>query len=398
MRILKLALAYALLSLLFLILDAVGLVRLVPILTYAYIMSVFALSFALLLGYLGLLNFGHALFFGLGAYITAYQLMWYNIPWFITILTSLIVGASVGVVFALIVRKAFSGIPFAFITLTVLMVVYFLYRRRELREISGSEQGLLITIPEVFKSTIISYIPIVFVSAIVLISLYLMLKRPHEHLNSGTKILLVVVIALIPLLVLLPTTIAERDSSLKISPNLYIVSLTLMILSYSVLEKILKTPLGTIWVSIRENELRMESLGYNTFLYKTIAMAISGALAAMSGSIYTVYAYNINPDRTFSPLLSVYGLIYTIIGGVYPIVGPILGAVLVTIAERFVADYVGGWSLVFVGGLFISIIMVMPHGIIFYVKKPRAMITSLKQIRRSIMEAIKGRTFLSKGG
>ncbi|MEM0439504.1 MAG: branched-chain amino acid ABC transporter permease [Sulfolobales archaeon] len=387
MRIAWLAIIYTILSLLPLALESIGVSRLVSILAFSYIMSIYALSFALLLGYLGLLNFGHALFFGLGAYLTAYQTIWWGIPYVLVIPISMIFGAAAGFLLSLIVRRAFGGIPFAFITLTVLLMVYFLYTRRELRAISGSEQGLLIPTPQLLTSTIISYIPLALTAILITASIYTILRSGKSGSKAGASRSSIAIIPLslilMSALILLIDSIANRAEPLRISINLYILSLTTLIAVHMAIKKILESPLGLIWISIRENESRAASLGYNVFIYKAIAMSISGAIAAVSGSLYAVYAFNINPERTFSPLLSVYGLIYSLIGGLYPIEGSIIGAIVVTIIERFIADYAGGWSLVFVGVLFITIVLTMPHGIAYYIWNPSTIKNTLKVLKKA---------------
>ncbi len=376
MRTAWLAAIYALLSLLPLLLESMGVSRLISILTYGYIMSIYAVSFSLLLGYLGLLNFGHALFFGVGAYFTAYQIMWWGVPYLLAIPISMILGAAAGILISLMARRAFGGIPFAFISLTALIMIYMLYRRRELRAISGSEQGLLVPVPEIFRSTVMPYITLTVTSALAIASIYMAIRtrrhRPGERSASLVRSTAPAILALLllPIFTLTIENIAGKSEALRVSPNLYIFSLTLLIAVILAMKRILESPLGLVWVSIRDNEARAASLGYDVFIYKATAMSISGAVAALSGSLYAVYAFNINPERTFDPLLSVYGLIYSLIGGLYPIEGSVVGAIAVTLIERFVADYAGGWSLVFVGALFIAIVLAMPRGIAYYLLNP----------------------------
>jgi len=236
------------------LLEGIGVARLIPILTFAFIMSIYALSFSLLLGYLGLLNFGHAVFFGLGAYITAYQLMWLGISYLLAIIVSASIGSLVGVAIAFITKKASRGVPFAFITLTLLLIVYFLYRRRELRAISGSEQGLIIQLPEVFTSTMIPIISILAFS-IMLIRAFNRGFTGLSHLKSidsflprrerafpRSSLLLACIICIIYVLALvfLISAIASRPGPFRISINVYIVSLTILYLIYILLIYIIK--------------------------------------------------------------------------------------------------------------------------------------------------------------
>lgn len=363
-------------------LESIGVARLIPILTFAFIMSIYALSFSLLLGYLGLLNFGHAVFFGLGAYITTYQLMWLGIPYFLAIIVSASIGSLVGVAIAFITKKASRGVPFAFITLTLLLIVYFLYRRRELRAISGSEQGLIIQLPEVFTSTMIPIISILAFSIMLIrafnrgFSNLTYLKSidnfspRRERTFPRSSLLLACIICIIYALALvfLISAIASRPGPFRISINIYIAVLTILYLIYISLKELSYTPLALAWIAVRDNEVRAETMGYNSFALKAIALSISGALGAISGSLYILYSQGANPDTTFSPLISVYGLVYSIIGGVYTIEGPIIGAILVVIVERYLSDYLGGWNMVVTGILFIAIIMLLPAGITPYLQ------------------------------
>jgi branched-chain amino acid transport system permease protein len=144
------------------------------------------------------------------------------------------------------------------------------------------------------------------------------------------------------------------------------ISLTSLYLIYISLKSLIKRPIAVAWVTIRDNETRAETLGYNSFMLKAIALVISGTIASLSGGLYILYSQNINPDTAFSPLLSVYGLVYSIIGGVYMIEGPIVGATLVTILEKYLSDFVGGWSVVATGIIFIAVVLYMPKGLSYY--------------------------------
>ncbi len=355
-----------------LLFDYIAVVRLVTILSYAYIMSIFALSFSILLSYLGLLNFGHALFFGFGAYMTAYQLLWLGVPYPIAIIISALIGSLLGIAVAFVTRKAFRGIPFAFITLTVQLIVYFLYRRRELRFISGSEQGLLIPLPEIFANVFIPLISVIVISILITECIYDLKREFSENLanNRSRYIYLLWIISLSIIYVIILHTImlmlSSRSGPYRVSFNLYVMSLTLLFIVYMFLKKILNTNLALVWIAIRDIEVRAETMGYNTFKLKAYALALTGFVAALSGGLYIIYSQTINPDTAFSPLVSVYGLIYSVVGGLYLIEGSIVGALTVTIIERYLTDFLGGWNVVITGILFITIIIFLPRGVSYY--------------------------------
>lgn len=374
---------YAILFSLPIIFEILGIARPISILAYSYIMSIYALSFALLLGYLGLLNFGHALFFGIGAYVTTYQILWAGVPYPLAVLVSMLVGGLVGAGLAFISRKAFRGIPFAFITLTLLLIVYFLYKRRELRLISGSEQGLLVPTPQMLVSPLIPIIAfLVFMASVIVI----LLKARHSEIASSgasrisgaylsmrnmawlsTAVLILAVSTYI-----LTIEQMSKPEPYRVSANLYIVALITLYLVHMAIKMITETPVALIWIAIRDSEARAETMGYSSYAYKTLGLVIAGCLASLSGSLYISYSSNINPERAFDPILSIYGLIYSIIGGLYPIEGPILGAILVSIIENFLADYMGGWSFVIIGVAFIMIIWLLPSGLALYLWRARA--------------------------
>lgn len=367
---------FIILMLLPILFDRMGVARLIAIFTYAYIMSIFAISFSLLLGYLGLLCFGQALFFGLGAYVTAYQLLWLGIPYPLALIVSAITGSLMGLAVAFINRKVFRGIPFTFITLSVLLIFYFLYRRRELRAISGGEQGLMIPLPEVFRSEMLSLVLILIFVIMLIDAIYVLKRRREVYGNIPTKekksvfreILLLCLVCIVYLLAVAVLTfyIALKPGPFRASINMYIISLTVLCVIYILLRKLLNTPLALAWIAIRDNEVRAKTMGYNSFMLKTVALVISGAIASVAGGLYVLYSQNINPDSAFSPLISIQALIYSIIGGIYMIEGPIVGAILVTFIERYLAEYFGGWNMVFVGVMFIIVVFFLAKGVSYY--------------------------------
>ncbi|MFB6290406.1 MAG: hypothetical protein ABEJ25_01575 [Candidatus Bipolaricaulia bacterium] len=122
------------------------------ILTRVFIIALYALSFDLLLGYTGLLNFGQSLFFGMGAYITVYTLSWAGLSFFAALLFSTLVGAILGVFLSLMVKRAFKGIPFTFFSLAFVMIVLSMFQKRLFQGISGGEGGLLVPLPGILRS------------------------------------------------------------------------------------------------------------------------------------------------------------------------------------------------------------------------------------------------------
>lgn len=374
MRMLKTVLMYSFLLILPLIIELVGYIRLISILAYSYIMSIYALSFALLMWDLGLLNFGHAVFLGMGAYFTTYMLLWYGLPYAVAIAVSMAVGALLGLIIALTAKKIFYGMQFAFYALTVLLIVYFLYRKREFRDLGGGEQGIVVPIPDILKSDVIyPSITIVFI-LLAIISLILINIKWKTSRNRTLRIIIntILISYFLVMAILLwnySGIVANKIGAFRLTPNLYALSLTLLILVYLLCARIRDSAIGAIWTAIRDNPIRMEVIGYNSFMHKTMGLVIAGSLAGLAGSLYAPYVFNVSPDKVLAPLTSIYGLVYCIIGGVTTLIGPIVGAIVVTLLELLIADYLRGYSLILVGMAFIAIVIAAPHGLAPYVLK-----------------------------
>ncbi|MEB3757040.1 MAG: branched-chain amino acid ABC transporter permease [Desulfurococcales archaeon] len=371
MRYIKLYLAFLFTLILPYLTDLMGYRVITPVLAYSWIMSIYALSFALLLGQLGLLSFGHAFFLGFGAYITVYGLIWLGLPYSVAIIISILAGALLGLIMAIIVSRAFEGIPFAFITLTVQLIVYFLYRKKELAWLSGGEQGLVAYIPPSLKSV---WLGIGVFSLIAIVSLIIIAISIADYKRKKLSIKeFMANLVLIPIFLFLMyewvIELANKPPAFRAMPSLHMISLIILVGVYLFLDRLIKSPLGTIWRAIRDNEIRASTIGYNPFKYKTMALIISGAIAALAGALNVPYALNINPDRVFSPMVSVYALMYAIIGGVYPLLGPILGSLLVVGLEILLTPYVGGYSLIIVGTIFVIVMIASPEGIIGIIQR-----------------------------
>jgi branched-chain amino acid transport system permease protein len=119
-----------------------------------------------------------------------------------------------------------------------------------------------------------------------------------------------------------------------------------------------------VWAAIRENEVRAEAIGFNVFRYKSLALMVSGGIAALSGAIYAPYRFAVSPDTVFTPWLSIYGIVYVVVGGLGTMSGSLLGAAIVIFLERFLIDYIGAWGHVVIGIIFIAFVLSLPYGIV----------------------------------
>ena len=290
-----------------------------------FIMAVFAMSYDLMLGYVGVLSFGHAAFFGGGAYAMALFLahgvprltagMGAISPALEALLLAcgflLVIGVSIllGLLFS-VVSVRVKGVYFAMITLAIAVALYILAKSTDFVQWTGADEGL------------------------------------HG--------------------VALPAWLNPTRFRLRF----YYITLGFMILMYLTLRRITLSPMGRVFVSIRENESRARMIGYSPALYRTVAFVISAVTAGFAGALYSIW------DRGATPSLldvstTIDALIMTILGGIGTLIGPILGAGIMEIFGHFFYQWFGArWPLVF-GVIFIALVLFLPQGIVGTVAKVR---------------------------
>lgn len=282
------------------------------VLIQIYILAVYALSYDLLMGYTGMISFGHALFLGGGAYTTAILLRGEQPPSILlVILAVIVVGLALGaLVGALSLRL--SGVYFSMITLAIAEIVFILFRADDpkLKPITGGELGL-----------------------------------------QGVQV---------------PAAIDPTTFRLRF----YFLALAFAAALFFVARRIVNSPTGRVFVAIRENERRAQALGYNTFVYKLLATMLSAMLAALAGMMLVLY----DKSATFEILsvnMTIQALLMTIIGGIGTLVGPMLGAATIRLLDQWLES---GWlhallptwlrtDLLF-GLIYISLVLFFPAGIV----------------------------------
>lgn len=339
------------------------------ILTRIFIIGLFALSFDLLLGYTGLLNFGQTLFFGMGAYVTAYTLNWLGYHFLIALVFSVFTGAVLGVILSLIVQKSFRGIPFTFFSLAFAMIILSLFQKRLLQGISGGEGGIIIQLPDVLQSMWILRILELGILGVLLLVLLVSIYRATRK-NS----LLVRVFTLLGYLglsgVVMYLTVDHVQglhsavSYNRITPSRYYLSLAILVAVYFFTRRIVNSPVGRVWQAIRENETRTSVIGYNPFNYKLLAVSVSGAIAGLAGALYAPYLLTVSAGNVFDPFLAIRALIFAVLGGLGTLRGAILGAGVILLLEHFLNPLIGEWTNILIGILFIVVVFTMPRGII----------------------------------
>ena len=237
--------------------------------------ALFACAFNLLIGYTGLLSFGHAAFLGVAAYATGHALKVWGVPTEVGLLIGTLAGAALGFVMgALAIRR--SGIYFSMITLALAQMLYFFFLQASF---TGGEDGL----QSVPRGTLLGFI--------------------------------------------------DLTSDL----TLYYVILGIFVLSFLLIYRTVHSPFGQVLKAIRENEPRATSLGYDVARFKLLAFVLSAALAGLAGASKTlVLGFATLTDAHWSTSGLV--ILMVLVGGMGTMLGPILGAFIIVALENKVGD------------------------------------------------------------
>ncbi|WP_087690874.1 branched-chain amino acid ABC transporter permease [Pandoraea sp. PE-S2R-1] len=241
--------------------------------------ALFACAFNLLLGFTGLLSFGHAAFFGSAGYVTGYAIRNLGFTPEVGILAGMVAGAALGLVIGLLAIRR-QGIYFAMITLALAQMLYFLCLQAPF---TGGEDGL-------------------------------------QGVPRGS------LFGVLPL-----------DSDL----TLYYVVLAICALGFLLIMRVVHSPFGQVLKAIKENEPRAISLGYDVDRFKLLAFVLSATLAALAGSTKTVvlgFETLTDVHWTMSGMV----ILMTLVGGLGTMLGPVVGAVLIIVLENKLGD-IGNW-------------------------------------------------------
>ncbi|VVD99891.1 ABC transporter permease [Pandoraea pneumonica] len=241
--------------------------------------ALFACAFNLLLGFTGLLSFGHAAFFGSAGYVTGYAIRNLGFTPEVGILAGMVAGAVLGLVIGLLAIRR-QGIYFAMITLALAQMLYFFCLQAPF---TGGEDGL-------------------------------------QGVPRGS------LFGLLPL-----------DSDL----TLYYVVLAICALGFLLIMRVVHSPFGQVLKAIKENEPRAISLGYDVDRFKLLAFVLSATLAALAGSTKTVvlgFETLTDVHWTMSGMV----ILMTLVGGLGTMLGPVVGAVVIIVLENKLGD-IGNW-------------------------------------------------------
>lgn len=286
-----------------------------------FIMAVYAMSYDLLMGYTGILSFGHAAFFGGGAYamalflkhvtpglVKSYPLTWGGVS--VTEALLLIAGVALVMVVSILLGLLFSavsarvkGVYFAMVTLAIAEALNILSRATDFVKWTGADEGL-----------------------------------------HGVPV---------------PWWLNATQFRLRF----YFLALAFAVVMYLVVRRIVHSPTGHVLVAMRENESRARMIGYNPAVYRSIAFVVSAIVAGLAGALYSLWNMSATPTMT-SVLTTINALIMTILGGIGTLIGPMLGAALMEISGNFFYQWFGArWPLVF-GLIYIALVMFLPYGIV----------------------------------
>jgi branched-chain amino acid transport system permease protein len=263
--------------------------------------ALFACAFNLLLGFTGLLSFGHAAFFGGAAYITGWFVKALGWTPELGVLAGLLTGAFLGLVVGLIAIRR-QGIYFAMITLALAQVVFFIALQAPF---TGGEDGL-----------------------------------------QGV-----------------PRGALFGVFSLADDLTLYYVVLAVFAACFLAILRIVTSPFGQVLKMIRENEPRAISLGYEVDRYKLMAFVLSAALAGLAGGMKTVVmGFASLSDVHWS--MSGEVILMSLLGGVGTFFGPVLGSTIVIGLQNLLADKVGAWVTVIIGVIFVICVLAFRKGMV----------------------------------
>lgn len=267
------------------------------------IFGLFAVGFNLIFGYAGMLSFGHAAFFGLGAYGCGIAIAKFGVPLFPAILIGVVLsGVSAAIIGGLAIRT--RGIYFAMVTLALSQVVY--YGAYQWVSLTGGEDGL-----------------------------------------RGVRVP-VVDLGVLRLNLFNPTD--------KYYFILFFVAVALALFS-----RILNSPFGAVLEAVRENEQRALACGYDVTRTRWLAMTLSGCFSGLAGTLYAIHL-SVVPIETLHYFTSATVVMMTLLGGMGTFFGPFLGAFAYLMLEDVITLITVHWQL-FVGALFIVLILFFPRGI-----------------------------------
>lgn len=267
------------------------------------IYGLFAMGFNLVFGYMGVLSFGHAAFFGVGSYATGIAIVHFGVPWLPAIIIGVIgAGVTAMIMGAMAIRT--RGIYFAMVTLALAQCVYYLVY--QMSDWSGGEDGL-------------------------------------TGISVGTINLGIVSFDLF-------------DPTVKYYFIYAFVAVAIILFS-----RILASPFGAVLEAIRENENRAAACGYDVRMTKWVAFVVSGLFCGLAGALNAIHL-SVVPIESLHYHLSGQAVMMSLLGGMGTFFGPFAGAMAFLLLEDVITLMTTHWQL-FLGVIFMIFVLFFPKGI-----------------------------------
>jgi branched-chain amino acid transport system permease protein len=262
--------------------------------------ALFACAFNLLIGYVGLVSFGHALYFGWASYLAAYAAKTWHFQPEVAILIGTATAAVLGVIAGGVAIRR-QGIYFAMITLALAQMMYFFALRAPF---TGGEDGIQ-AVPR---------------------------GRLFGRFDLSNEMTMYVFVAVV------------------------------VLAAFLLIYRIINSPFGEVLKAIRENEQRTISLGYNTDRYKLVVFVLSATLAGLAGSLKAL-VFQLASLTDVHWTMSGDVLLMTLLGGLGTVFGPVVGAFAVIAMQNYLAPF-GQWVLVIQGVIFVVCVLLFRRGIV----------------------------------
>ena len=270
------------------------------------ILALFAASLNLMLGYTGLVSFGHAAYFGVGAYTCAILMKTHGISFVLGLPAAALAAGACALLFGLFCVRS-TRIYFSMLTLAFAQIVWAICFKWN--SVTGGEQGLS--------------------------------NVPYPDLGWMSSLPLI--------------------GALRAGDHYYLLVLCLVGIAFALLKRIVQSPFGSILTAIRENPERAEFVGINVRRYQLAAFVVAGAFAGWAGALFGIFNRGVFPDFAhWSKSAEV--LIMAILGGIGHFWGPAVGAAILILLNQQINAYTQYWPLI-LGSILIVLVFAFPNGV-----------------------------------
>jgi branched-chain amino acid transport system permease protein len=273
-----------------------------PLVTEMLIMGLFAMGFDLLMGYTGMVSFGHAAFFGMGAYVTGLTMLRFGLPVLPAMILG-VLGATVAAAFVGFFAIRLKSVYFALLTFAFSQIFYQI--AITWTAFTGGFDGAALSMP----------------------------------MQIG------------------PLNLRDRAT-------LYFFVLAIVLLCYLGARRVVQSPFGAVLLTVRENELRAATLGYHVARYKQVAFILSGLLGGIAGTLMVPYQKFISPDLLYWELSGLV-IVMVLLGGMGTLWGPLVGGAAVVFLREWLTgvSLIGKHHLLPLGLIFVLLVIFAPNGL-----------------------------------